>query len=214
VLLDDDEPRIQDEELGTRLGYERLATIRDLVKRLIRTKKLKNVRCVRAVRTQSTGLGRSRNRAIDEFWLTKKQALKVILKAETDLADQVQDEMIDVFDAVMGGQFVPRWVAVPVPQNSLTLGDLHEADIKERCKKTADRIGTSAHQVQGWLKMLYGASGVYKISAAHYSPVIKLLGRWSNGTAPTPSKPRRLLKAATPRPPQCDLPFPEPETIQ
>jgi hypothetical protein len=73
VTMDGDEPRILDEELGTRLRFARPAGTRDLIKRLIRDQKLKDIRCVRAVRRQSTGQGGAREFVVNEYWLTDRR---------------------------------------------------------------------------------------------------------------------------------------------
>ena len=201
VATDDDEPRIRDIELGERLGFARPAKIRDLIKRLARLGKLKDVRCIPTVGRQQTGLGRTRALVVNEFWLTQRQALKVILKSETAIADQIQEEVIDVFEAYLGGQLVapaePQQVAIPVLPNSPTLGDqLYRGDVEDLCVKAVRRTGASIHRIHGRLKILYGASGVYRISGVHYEEVCRRLRAWARARRLPALMPRRLLKPA------------------
>lgn len=90
--ISEDVLRILDVDLAGRLGYERHADIRGLVKRLVRDGKLKYSEIVRTVR-KTTGGGRPAT----EMWLTEAQALKVVAKSETAKADAILDEVIEVF---------------------------------------------------------------------------------------------------------------------
>jgi hypothetical protein len=101
--FDDGEPRIRDIELAERLGYARSRDIRALIKGMIADGKLKDVAHCGAAPRERPG-----ERAI-EYWLTRKQALKVIAKSETAIADSILDEVIDVFDKWQRGELVsPR----------------------------------------------------------------------------------------------------------
>lgn len=102
------EPRIRDLDLAERLGYAKPHNIRDLIRRLIADDKLRGVLQFRTVRNYESRPGIKQERAVDEFWLTEAQALKVIAKAETDTADAILDEMIEVFRLAIRGLLSPE----------------------------------------------------------------------------------------------------------
>lgn len=85
------EPRIQDIELAKRLGYRRPRDIRQLIKRLLADGKLKDSGARCTVPLPQTGA------VHDEYWLDERSALKVIAKSETDLADDILTDVIEVF---------------------------------------------------------------------------------------------------------------------
>lgn len=108
-----DEPRVRDLDLAERLGYVRPRKIRDLIRQLIEDGKLLGVlRRPTAGRTKMAGKNadgtpRFETVEVDEFWLTEGQALKVIAKSETDVADALLDEMIEVFRLAIRGLLTP-----------------------------------------------------------------------------------------------------------
>lgn len=110
----DDEPRIHDLELARRLGYARPRKVRDLIAEMERDGKLSNI-----AYCPEPGRSDGRGRPASAFWLTEKQALKVIAKSETALADAILDEVIDVFVAVRrSGAVAPtrtHLLLAPVP---------------------------------------------------------------------------------------------------
>lgn len=102
------EPLIEDEELGRKLGYERPRAVRDLIAKLFNDSEL------RRVSRQSSG------RSASVVLLTERQALKVCLRSGTPTADRIQEEVMDVFLAVRRGHptpatapsgLVPDWAA-------------------------------------------------------------------------------------------------------
>lgn len=102
--FDDAQPRILDLELGRRLEFARVDKVRDLVRSLKRSGKLSNLHQITVAVRREDGLP---SKPATEFWLTKKQALKVIMRSETDVADRIQDEIIDIFDAYTEGRIAP-----------------------------------------------------------------------------------------------------------
>lgn len=90
--FDDGVPRIRDVDLAERLGYGRPADIRELVRRLIASKKLNEIALIRTVR-------KSGGRPAEEFWLTEEQALFVAARSETPRAVLILKAIIDVFMA-------------------------------------------------------------------------------------------------------------------
>lgn len=106
VPVGEDEPRVRDIDLAVRLGYERPRAVRDLIERLAREKKLNDSELRRTVR-QTAG------RPSTEIWLTEAQALKVVAKSETAVADALLDEVIRVFMLARRG-LLPQ-AAPPAP---------------------------------------------------------------------------------------------------
>lgn len=88
----DSEPRILDIELAERLEYKRSADIRGLISRLVRDGKLNDSEVIGTVRKSTRG-----GRPANEYWLTESGALKVVAKSETKAADELLNEVIQVF---------------------------------------------------------------------------------------------------------------------
>ena len=95
VVFVDGEPLIEDEELGRRLGYERPADIRELVSRIFSDSDV-----IRTVRKTSLVGGRPARVAL----LNRRQALKVCMRSETEIAERIQDEVVEVFFAATEGR--------------------------------------------------------------------------------------------------------------
>lgn len=93
----EEEPKIRDLELAERLEYDRPRNIRVLIGRLIKEGKLSGVE-VRFTVKQTLG-----GRPGKEYWLTEAQAIKVIAKSETAMADATLDQIIAVFIAARKG---------------------------------------------------------------------------------------------------------------
>lgn len=105
--FDDGLARIRDVELGERLEYSQTRHVRRLIRSMIASGKLKDV----AHRTAAVRSGFGPNQAEVEYWLTRAQALKVIMRAETAVADQLSDEIIAVFEAYLDGRMRPTSAA-------------------------------------------------------------------------------------------------------
>lgn len=94
------EPRVYDLELAERLGFDRPADIRKLIKRneekLLKFSHIATVaRCVE--------LGNGAKRDVAEYYLNQKQSIWLCMKSETDKAFDVQAEIVRVFDAYLTG---------------------------------------------------------------------------------------------------------------
>lgn len=141
-----DEPRIRDLELGARLGYARPVEIRKVVRRLSALPAFGALRVIATVATTSGG------RPGHEFWLTEAQALKVIARSETDLADKILDEVIAVYLAWRRGHLVPATDA-----NTAAIGD--SPTMRDRLQLGARRVvlarGYSLQKVYGYLRRVY-----------------------------------------------------------
>lgn len=86
------EPMVKDLDLAERLGFGRPRDIRALIKRMVDSGSLKpETVCATVSQTPNGG------RPSTIYHLTEKAVLKVITKSETAKADQITDEMIDVF---------------------------------------------------------------------------------------------------------------------
>lgn len=94
------EPRVYDLHLAERLGFERPAKIRDLIKRNL--EKLNTFNHIPTV-ARCLNLGNGAKREVQEYYLDRKQSLFVCMKSETDRAFDVQVEIIRVFDAYLNG---------------------------------------------------------------------------------------------------------------
>jgi len=91
-----------------------------------------------------------------------------------------------------------------------TLGDLYHDETKARCAMTARCTGQSVHRVQGWLRVLYNVSSVYRINAAFREVVYRQLESWVLGRMALPSRAVRQLKSVPADPAQRVLKFPDP----
>ncbi|RJF84826.1 hypothetical protein D3877_10125 [Azospirillum cavernae] len=114
------EPRILDLRLAEALGFKRSADIRPLIER--HREALERLGGI--FRTVRKNPGRGRPAA--EFWLTKKQAIYIATKAETERATEITIQIVEVFDTVTSGR------ASPPPVPALTKADLDRIDERAR----------------------------------------------------------------------------------
>ena len=96
------EPTVKDTDLAERLGYKNTRQIRELIKRMIEKGQFGGVVPYDTIEKHENGKNN-----IEVFYLNEKQALKVIAKSETDIADKIMDEVIDVFLAYRNGKLKP-----------------------------------------------------------------------------------------------------------
>lgn len=104
------EPMIQDLELAIRLEYERPRAIRDLIKRMLKDGKLNEINICRTVRQIQGEAGRPS----EEFWLSEFACLKVTTQSETEKADEITNEIIQVFIDAKNGKRPVQRVTDPV----------------------------------------------------------------------------------------------------
>lgn len=102
------EPLIPDDEIGRQLGYADPSDAGELVERMIAAKKLPET-IPRATRDNS--IRRAGRPVRLPRLLTEAQALKVIAKSETDIADKILDEVIAVYVAWRRGVLPPAATA-------------------------------------------------------------------------------------------------------
>lgn len=93
----DGEPMIEDLVLADRLGYDQRHSIRKLISRLLESGAINSGQL-------SSTVEKSQGRPGLKYFLSQKAALKVITRSETEKADQITDEMIDVFIEYRKGQ--------------------------------------------------------------------------------------------------------------
>lgn len=122
------EPRILDLRLAEALGFGRPRDIRQLIER--HREALERLGGICGTVPQNRGRGRPST----EFWLTKKQAVYLCTKAETERAITVTIQIVELFDAVTGGAAHPALAPV------LTRADLDAIDRRAR------RIGQEEEQ--------------------------------------------------------------------
>lgn len=99
----DGEPRIAALTLGELLGYERPRKLRDLVRRYEESGDLEQVYRRPTVGRYESRPGIWQERDVDEFWLTEEQALFVIAKSDTAVANEVTRRVIRAFLALRRG---------------------------------------------------------------------------------------------------------------
>lgn len=102
AIFGDGEARIRDVDVAARLGYDRPRKVRELIERIWPEGSRPN--CRPAVGRQSTGNGASREYTVDEYWLTRAQVLRVVMRSTTPIADALQEEMARVLDLVLRAQ--------------------------------------------------------------------------------------------------------------
>lgn len=91
------EPRVHDLALAEKLGFERPAKIRDMIKR--NEAKLLKFGILPTVGKIHEAAGRP----TAEYFLNQKQSVWLCMKSETDKAFDVQVEIVRVFDAYLNG---------------------------------------------------------------------------------------------------------------
>jgi len=146
----DDEPRIRDVDLATRLGFERPRDVRKLVERIWPENRRPHVRAT--VARTSMPRGGEREFTVWEYWLTEAEALKLTARSETPIADAILDEMIRVYRLAIRGLLTPVRT-VPPPAQTPTLDDVRraaEAAVNEQLARLAQALSghtapTSGH---------------------------------------------------------------------
>lgn len=166
------EALIEDEELGRRLGYGDAVTVRKLVERIW---PITN-RPRRAIVPTAAG-GKPRK----PYLLTERQVLRVCMRSETPTADQIQDEVIEVFLAVRHGRVPPPQPADPwAAIQAVAVGTLElRAEVKEarsdattaaRAALDATKTAREAKEIAEQARTMAGARGVLDSIASATPP--------------------------------------------
>jgi len=131
------EPRVLDLRLAEALGFKRPADIRPLIER--HREAIERLGGIFRTVRKNTGRGRPAN----EFWLTKKQAVYLTTKSETDIAVEATIQVVEVFDAATSGQPVQPMLALPPPETKLcgmSPSQILHPDIIARVEARARRL--------------------------------------------------------------------------
>ena len=91
--------RIHDIEWAKMLGFEHPRNIRKLIQRMTNQRKLQGVHVRSTVTTTSMPRGGTRQTEIEEFWLTREQALLVATQSGAPNAWSLTETLVNVFDA-------------------------------------------------------------------------------------------------------------------
>lgn len=139
--------------LAEKLGYTELRGIRRLVSRLLERKTIKPEQ----VRVTVTRLSNGKDST--EYLLSEKAALKVITKSETETADRITDEVIDVFMAYRSGSLPSSQPLNPANMSRLQLLEMamqaeqerlaleHKVEEMQPKVEALDRIATAEGSV-------------------------------------------------------------------
>lgn len=103
----DAEPRVRDVDLGDRLGYAEPRMVRKLIKRLRDSGEIPGVQSRDTVERQRTRNGGEREYAVEEFWLTEREALLVCSASDAPNAGVVRAALVDLFIAWRRGKLQP-----------------------------------------------------------------------------------------------------------
>ena len=118
-----DEPLVPDMEIAAKLGYKRPGNIRKLITRMIAAGQLD--RCSTVEHRPENG-----GRAVEAYLLSEQQALKVIARSETQVADKILDEVIAVYIAWRKGQ-------LPAPAPAPVAAGIDAAQLQQIVSATA-----------------------------------------------------------------------------
>jgi hypothetical protein len=120
-----EEPRIYDLDLARRLKYSKVYNIRKLIGRLAEEGKINPFIKI------TTVLRRGDKVELQEFWLSEADALKVAARSETDGADAILDEMIQVYMLARRGLLPQQSVDPALLSNFLVKLERLEASNQE-----------------------------------------------------------------------------------
>ena len=122
------EPLVVDTELAERLGYAEPRAIRKLIKRLAKNQNFGQIHSRDTVSRQLTN-GGEREYTVQEYLLTERQALKLVVKSGTPRAEELTEMILDVFEAWRAGRLVTPSQAAVIQQSQIN--ELVQSTIKE-----------------------------------------------------------------------------------
>ena len=123
------EPLVVDTELAERLGFSQPRMIRKLIKRLAANQNFGQIHSRDTVSRQLTNGGGEREYTVQEYLLTERQALKVVVKSGTPRAEELTEMILDVFEAWRAGRLVTPSQAAVIQQSQIN--ELVQSTIKE-----------------------------------------------------------------------------------
>lgn len=112
------EPLVVDTELAERLGYAEPRAIRKLIKRLAKNQNFGQIHSRDTVSRQLTN-GGEREYTVQEYLLTERQALKLVVKSGTPRAEELTEMILDVFEAWRAGRLVTPSQAAVIQQSQI-----------------------------------------------------------------------------------------------
>jgi len=130
--FEDGEPRVRDTDLGTFLGYSNPRKIREIIERHSEALGVRPT----VGRTQKVGIA---TRVVSEEWLTEHQAIYIVAKSETPIANAILQQVIDVFVKVRRGA-----VAVQTAPSGFDLAPLLAVLVDLVSKIGAQQVSTPA----------------------------------------------------------------------
>jgi len=190
----DEQPTIGDLEPGAKLGFERPNKVRELIVRLRTQGFLNDIDCRPAAgQTTVSPFEQPRIPKI-ACRLTERGALKVIAKSETKLANQILEQVIDVYIAYRRG-VLPTSMATPSTTARIGDNDLARHDVASRCRLAASATGLSLRRIHGAVRKQFVAAGLYQIPLAMLPIVREYLEALSLGRLILVTTRRRLKPA-------------------
>lgn len=158
----DSEPRVRDLDLGARLGYERPAKFRELVKRLVRDGILNNYDIIPTVGRAKVGHGW---REVVEYHLSQTGAILAIMRSDTQAATAIARQVVEVFLAYRAGLMKPTAM---LGDARIGDGSLHQGAARSHCRNVAKALGVTIHRVHGVLRREFKVPSIYLIRLAEW----------------------------------------------
>jgi hypothetical protein len=187
----DAEPTIEDIELAAKLGFTRERKIRELIERL-RAIGLLNDSDVRpTVGRQVAGGWGGHRKPVTSYRLSEAGALKVIAKSDTKRANEILQQVIDVYIAWRRGQLQPM-TRLLAPAARVGDNAFLRSDMAAWCKAAARGAGTSVGRVHGVVRRHYLVPGVYHVPQDVWPMVREFLQGLALGRLLLPPAPKRL----------------------
>lgn len=174
-----DEPRIRDLDLAEKLGFKEPRAIRKLIKRYVKSGDLSRDSMRDTVSRIEIRPGVFRDDTISEAWLTEAEALFVIAKSTTPMANAITREVIDVFLAYRRGKLAPVAQSADLAAVREAMGELRRVCEEIRALSEAVRSPAPPEATIG----VAGArrvSAVLNEAAAHHAVATPALSRRSH----------------------------------
>lgn len=167
---------IKDTVLAERLGYKNTRDIRQLIKRMIEARNFGDaLPCSIEEKPQNGG------HTVLAYYLNEKQSLKVISKSETKNANDIMDQVLDVFIAWRNGKLQPIKTFEEQMRDTLLLADAKVKELQEKIEQDKPKVSLAesiqvsagAMNISDWVRVLKDESGHIK-----QKNVFDLLREW------------------------------------
>lgn len=167
---------IKDVILAKRLGFERPRAIRQLIKRMIEDGNFGDATPYGVEEKPQNG-----GHTVTAYYLNEKQALKVISKSETKNANDIMDQVLDVFIAWRSGKLQPVKTYEETMREALLLADNKVKELQEKIEQDKPKVSLAesiqvaagSMNISDWVRVLKDESGVIK-----QNKVFDLLREW------------------------------------